>query len=55
MGILNSNMEVVCGSGAIKILQIKPAGKGLMDFKSFINGRKTEPGDVFLPVPSNIK
>jgi methionyl-tRNA formyltransferase len=49
-GILNDDMEVVCQSGAIKILQIKPAGKSLMDFKSFTNGRKTEPGDVFMPI-----
>ena len=50
VGILNDNMEVVCQSGAIKILQIKPAGKSLMDFKSFVNGRKTEPGDVFMAI-----
>ena len=50
IGILNDDMEVVCRSGVIKILQIKPAGKSLMDFKSFINGRKTEPGDMFIPI-----
>jgi methionyl-tRNA formyltransferase len=49
-GVLNDDMEVVCKSGAIKILQIKPAGKSLMDFKSFTNGRKTEPGDIFMPI-----
>ena len=50
VGTLNSDMEVVCGSGVIKILQIKPAGKGLMDFKSFVNGRKTAPGDMFMSI-----
>ena len=50
LGTLNSDMEVVCGSGTIKILQIKPAGKALMDFKSFVNGRKTAPGDIFMPI-----
>jgi len=53
VGTLNSDMEIVCKNGTIKILQIKPAGKSVMDFKSFINGRKTEPGDMFMPIPLN--
>lgn len=49
-GTLDENMNVVCGEGAIKILKLKPAGKNLMDFKSFANGRDAKPGDIFLPI-----
>ncbi len=49
-GTLDSNMNVVCGEGALRILKLKPAGKNLMDFKSFVNGRGAKPGDIFLPI-----
>jgi methionyl-tRNA formyltransferase len=47
-GTLDENLNVVCGSGALKIKKIKPAGSALMDFKDFANGRQTMPGDSFI-------
>ncbi len=46
-GKLDENLNVICGSDALKIIKIKPAGSALMDFKDFINGRQTQPGDMF--------
>ncbi|MBE0537086.1 MAG: methionyl-tRNA formyltransferase [Phycisphaerae bacterium] len=49
-GRLNADMNVICGAGALEIVTIKPAGGDLMAFKDFINGRSTQPGDVFLSI-----
>ncbi len=46
-GELDENLNPLCGQGSLKILSIKPAGKGLMDFKAFVNGRNVKPGDYF--------
>ena len=46
-GTLDENLNVVCGEDALKIIKIKPDGSGLMDFKDFVNGRQTRPGDTF--------
>ncbi len=46
-GTLDKNLNIICGQNALRILQIKPSGSDLMDFKSFINGRSTKPGDSF--------
>jgi methionyl-tRNA formyltransferase len=47
-GTLDENLNVICGEDALKIVKIKPDGSGLMDFKDFINGRQTRPGDRFI-------
>jgi methionyl-tRNA formyltransferase len=47
-GTLDENLNVICGENALKIVRIKPDGSGLMDFKDFINGRQTRPGDMFI-------
>jgi methionyl-tRNA formyltransferase len=49
-GTLDENLNVVCGSGALEIKKVKPAGSALMDFKDFINGRQTKPGDFFVKI-----
>ena len=49
-GTLDENLNVICGSGALEIKKIKPAGSALMDFKDFVNGRQTQPGDLFLMI-----
>ncbi len=49
-GTLDENLNVICGSGSLEIKKIKPAGSALMDFKDFINGRQTQPGDLFLKI-----
>ena len=50
LGTLDENLNVICGTDALKIIKIKPAGSPLMDFKSFTNGRKTQPGDLFIKI-----
>jgi methionyl-tRNA formyltransferase len=49
-GLIDENLNVVCGDGALRIVQLKPAGGHLMDFQSFVNGRGTERGDLFMPI-----
>ena len=49
-GILDENLNVICGTDALKIKKIKPAGSPLMEFKDFTNGRKTQPGDLFMKI-----
>jgi len=34
----------------LEIKKIKPAGSALMDFKDFVNGRQTSPGDLFVKI-----
>ncbi|MBN1788759.1 MAG: methionyl-tRNA formyltransferase [Sedimentisphaerales bacterium] len=48
VGVLDENLNVLCGEGTLKILKIKPHGSKIMDFKSFINGRGSGPGDCFI-------
>ena len=50
VGTLAENLNVTCGTGALKITKIKPAGSPLMDFKDFVNGRQTLPGDLFMKI-----
>jgi methionyl-tRNA formyltransferase len=49
-GTLDDGLNVICGRDALKITRIKPAGTGLMDYKDFVNGRQTRPGDLFLKI-----
>ena len=49
-GILDKDLNVICGKDALRIKKIKPAGKRLLDFKDFVNGRKTCPGDMFMEI-----
>lgn len=49
-GTLDENLNVICGKNALKITKIKPAGSPLMDFKAFVNGRQTHPGDMFTKI-----
>ncbi len=49
-GVLDENLNLICGTSALKIKKIKPAGSSLMDFKSFTNGRQTQPGDLFMKI-----
>jgi len=44
-GTFDEHLNVICGRDALKIMRIKPAGSALMDFKAFVNGRQTRPGD----------
>jgi methionyl-tRNA formyltransferase len=49
-GTLDENLNVVCGQDALKITKIKPNDSRLMDFKDFVNGRQTRPGDSFMKI-----
>jgi methionyl-tRNA formyltransferase len=49
-GILDHNLNVISADGAVTIHKLKPAGRALMNFKDFVNGRKVQPGDMFLPI-----
>jgi methionyl-tRNA formyltransferase len=49
-GVLDENLNVICARNALKIIKIKPAGRALMDFKDFVNGRQTQPGDLFMKI-----
>ncbi len=50
VGTLDENLNIICGQNALRIIQLKPSGSALMDFKSFINGRNTKPGDSFTKI-----
>ena len=49
-GTFDENLNVICSQDALKIVRIKPAGSALMDFKDFVNGRQTQPGDLFVKI-----
>ena len=49
-GTFDENLNVICGQDALKITRIKPAGSAHMAFKDSVNGRKTQPGDMFLKI-----
>ena len=49
-GALDENLNLICGINALKITKIKPDGSRLMDFKDFVNGRQTRPGDRFMKI-----
>ncbi len=51
-GTFDENLNVLCSEDALKIVKIKPDGSGLMDFKDFVNGRQTRPGDRFVAIKS---
>ena len=44
-GTFDEDLNILCGQGKLSIRKIKPAGKGLMEFKAFINGWHVRPGD----------
>ncbi len=50
VGTLDENLNIICGDSALRVTRIKPSGSALMDFKSFVNGRHTQPGDVFTKI-----
>ncbi|MFH1615278.1 MAG: methionyl-tRNA formyltransferase [Planctomycetota bacterium] len=49
-GVVDQSLNVTCGQGGLRILKIKPAGGGLMEFRDFVNGRGTSPGDLFMKI-----
>jgi len=49
-GTLDENLNIICGYDVLNITKIKPASSVLMDFKDFVNGQHTQPGDMFLRI-----
>ena len=49
-GTLDESLNVICSQDALKITKIKPTASRLMDFKDFVNGRQTRPGDRFMKI-----
>jgi methionyl-tRNA formyltransferase len=47
IGLLDENLNVICGKNTLQILRLKPAAGGLMDFRAFVNGRDVCPHDRF--------
>jgi len=50
VGVLDENLDIICGRDALRVTRIKPAGGSLMDFRDFVNGRGTQPGDMFVKI-----
>jgi methionyl-tRNA formyltransferase len=49
-GAFGDGGAVQCGSGSVRLLEVKPAGGRLMPFAAFANGRRVAAGDQLLPV-----
>jgi methionyl-tRNA formyltransferase len=47
-GCLDEQLRVATGAGRLAILQIKPAGKRLMEWKDFVNGYRVTSGGRFV-------
>lgn len=50
LGRITDMMSVQCVDGELAVLQIKPAGGKLMDWRAFVNGRHVRAGDRFAPI-----
>jgi methionyl-tRNA formyltransferase len=50
VGTLDEDLNIICGRDALRVTRIKPAGGSLMDFRDFVNGRGTQPGDMFVKI-----
>lgn len=49
-GSIGDDLTVACGRGRLKILQLKPAGKRMMEWRDFVNGYRVSPGTRFKTV-----
>ncbi|MHC5074834.1 MAG: methionyl-tRNA formyltransferase [Planctomycetota bacterium] len=49
-GTFDDNLNVICTKNSLKIIKIKPAGSKIMDFKDFVNGHRTKPGDMLIKI-----
>lgn len=51
-GTINADLLVATGGGSLRIKQIKPAGKRLMEWRDFVNGYRVAEGDRFVQADS---
>lgn len=49
-GMLDKDLNIICGRDALKVKMIKPDGSDIMDFTDFVNGRSTKAGDMFTQI-----
>ncbi|MBK8916089.1 MAG: methionyl-tRNA formyltransferase [Phycisphaerales bacterium] len=49
IGAFCADLTVSCGSGRIRLLEVRPAGGRLMAFRDYANGRRVAPGDRLEP------
>ncbi|MGH7066546.1 MAG: methionyl-tRNA formyltransferase [Acetobacteraceae bacterium] len=42
--LLDATFKVACGSGALRLISVQPAGKPAMSGRAFLNGRRFAPG-----------
>lgn len=54
-GMLDDQLNVICGWNRLKIVRLKPAGAESMTFEQFCRGRASQPGDLFLPMDQVLK
>lgn len=52
-GMLRDDLSVQCASGALRLLEVKPAGKRLMAFDEFARGRRLALGARLTQLPEN--
>jgi len=46
-GTVDDELCVAAGRGRVRIVELRPAGGRLMDFRDFVNGYRVSPGDGF--------
>ncbi len=49
-GVFCDDLSIQAGDGAVRLLEVKPAGGKLMPFDAYANGRRIRPGDRLLRV-----
>ena len=47
-GTITADFTILCGTGQLRLLQVKPQNSSLMSFNDFVNGRHIQSGDRFL-------
>ncbi len=50
--VLDDALTIACGTGAIQLLDVQPAGKGVMKAAEFLRGTPIRAGHVMLPAPA---
>lgn len=47
-GTVRSDLTVATGQGTLRVVQLQPSGKRLMDWRDFVNGYRVQCGDRFV-------
>ena len=45
--LIGEDLTIACGEGAVRLLELQPAGKGAMNAADYLRGAKLTPGTVF--------